>query len=77
MDYLDSKFADWLDQVDKEAERVKRMADYRQRQASELLNNVNRARIFVNRARSAPETDFSEIEALMEKIKELRAKIGQ
>lgn len=77
MDYLDSKFDAWLDEHEAEADRVKRLADYRQRQAGELLLYINHARVLVSRAKDGVTVDSSEIEALLGKIKDLRTKISK
>ncbi|HET7596661.1 MAG TPA: hypothetical protein VFK15_06995 [Burkholderiales bacterium] len=78
MDYRDPVFDTWLDEQETEADRVKRMADWRQRQASDLLLTINQARIVVSRVRSgSTKTDPSEIEGLVRKITEMRGKIGR
>ena len=76
MDHLDPKFDEWLNEHEAEATRVKRLSDWRERQASDLLLNVQHVRILVGRARNNDaKVDSSEIEALVEKIKDLRGKI--
>lgn len=78
MEYLDSQFEAWLAEQEVEADRVKRAADYRQRQASELLVHINHARILLNRAKDGgAEIDPSHMVPVVEKIKELRNKIGK
>ena len=49
MDHLDPKFDEWLNEHEAEATRVKRLSDWRERQASELLLNVRHVRIFSGR----------------------------
>jgi hypothetical protein len=76
MDFSDPTFETWLVQQEAEADRVNRRRDYRQRQASELLRNINQVRILLTRAtNSGTEVDSAELEALVSKIRELSSKI--
>lgn len=77
MDALDPKFESWLDQQEMEARRVQRMADYRQRQASELILYVNQARLELRRVRNGTHTDSAELDSWVEKIKSLSVKLGK
>ena len=76
MDYNDPAFGPWLDEAEAEAKRVKLMNDYRERQATDLLLNINRARIVVSRV-SAGKAAPSEIDPLIATIKELRGKLSR
>lgn len=76
MDFSDPTFETWLAQQEAEADRVNRRRDYRQRQASDLLRNINQVRILLTRAtNSGTEVDSAELETLVSKIKELSSKI--
>ncbi|HEX6005381.1 MAG TPA: hypothetical protein VFZ14_15460 [Burkholderiales bacterium] len=77
MDYQDPGFDAWLDEQEAEADRVKRMGDWRQRQASDLLLAINHARIMVRRASAGTAANPSDIEVLIQKISEMRIKIGR
>ena len=77
MDHLEPNLEAWLAEQEAEAERVKRMADWRERQAAEMLLHINHARILLTRMRNDGRTDLSEVDALVAKIKELRSKIGR
>lgn len=77
MNVLDPDFDGWLDRLEAEADRVKRMGDWRQRHASELLLNINHARILAGRLRSGTEIDLHEIEGYVTKIKDLGAKMSR
>ena len=78
MDIKDPKFGQWLDEQEAEAGRVKQRADHRQRQATEMLMHVNQLRMLIGRVGDQNvEVDSSQVETLVEKIKDLRIKIAQ
>jgi HAMP domain-containing protein len=75
MKHTDDGFEAWLDEIEKEADRVNRMKDYRQRSASDLLLNINRVRITTYQMSNGAAVDPAEIEALVRNIQELRDKL--
>lgn len=77
MDALDPKFEIWLNKQEAEGRRVQKMADYRQRQATELLLYVNHARLEMHRVRNGTHTDPAELESWVEKIRDLSVKLGK
>lgn len=77
MDYRDPQFDEWLSEHEAEASRVKRMGDWRQRNATDLLLYINQARILARRAGDGAAVDASDAEALVSKIEALRKQIGK
>jgi hypothetical protein len=77
VDAQDPDFDDWLGRLEAEADRVKRVGDWRQRQASELLLNINHARILIGRLKNGADADLDEIAGFVAKIKDLVGKISR